>query len=221
MDKIIVYTCITGGKNDLLEYDKEDGVKYICFSDDEIKTKTDQWEIMDLEWSFEDPRRTARYHKIMSQDVLPEHDYSVWFDGSMLPKVSIRDLVNWVKNKNVDYCARPHPGWNCIYTESMRIRELNGQYFKLSDDEVQKIDDVHNRYVEEKFPRNYGLHETGVLVRKNCNEVHNYNKMWWKEVKENSVRDQLSFDYIRWKTKKEITDIARVWFEQVQHKHMV
>ena len=69
MDKIIVYTCITGGKNELLEYEKEDGIEYICFSDTKIETKTDQWKICDLEWEFDDPRRTARYHKLMSHEV--------------------------------------------------------------------------------------------------------------------------------------------------------
>lgn len=221
MDKIIVYTCITNGKNELLEYDKEDGIEYICFSDTKIETKTDQWKICDLEWEFEDPRRTARYHKLMPHEVLPSHDYSVWFDGSMLPKVRIRDLVEWVKRNDSDFAVRPHPGWDCIYTESERIRELNGQFFKLSDEEIDTIDFVHTRYLDEGFPKNFGLHETGVLVRKNSEEIKEYNEAWWNEVKCNSVRDQLSFDYIRWKTGKEIRKLARNWFEQIQHKHMV
>ena len=63
----------------------------------------------------------------------------------MLPKVRIKDLVEWVK-KDSDFAVRPHPGWDCIYTESLRIRELNGQFFQLSDEEIDIIDLVHTRY---------------------------------------------------------------------------
>ena len=221
MSDIIVYTCITGAKNFLPEYEKEDGVKYICFTDGSVESKTDQWEIKDLILNIEDdPRRTARYHKLMSHEVLPENKYSIWFAGSMIPRVRILDLIKWFEKDNSnEYAVRPHPGWNCVWKEAETIKNLNRQYFDLSDEEIIRINEALVKYNKQKFPREFGLHETGVLLRKNTKKTKSFNEKWWKEVSDFSVRDQMSFDYIRWKTKNKITDLNRDWFKQVNHRH--
>lgn len=207
---IIVYTCITNGKNELLEYEKEDGVGYICFTDYSIKQKG-QWKLFDIGYINSDPRRTARFYKLNPQLVLPKHKTSIWIDGSLLPRVKIRDLVNWFGD--AEYGVRKHPGWDCIYKEAKAI--LGYGY-----DDVEVIRRVVARYRDERYPENYGLHETGVLIRKSNTENMNFDKFWWKEVNENSKRDQMSFDYLRWKLDFKIRDIPREWFTQVPHKHM-
>ena len=48
------------------------------------------------------------------------------------------------------------------------------------------------------FPRNYGLFETGFMVRKNNLKSTMFNESWWKEISKNSGRDQLSQMFVSW-----------------------
>ena len=61
---------------------------------------------------------------------------------------------------------------------------------------------VRNKYQKEKFPDNNGLVDNSLIIRKH-NEKKNIFLMeeWWKEIKNYSHRDQLSFNYAMWKTR--------------------
>lgn len=210
---IICYTCITNGKDNLKSWDKEDGVRYICFNDGTVDCTNTIWENHKLVHVENDPRRTSRYHKIMAHKVLPDHTWSMWIDGSLLPKVRIQDLINRQKGiPNGSYGVRLHPGWNCIYKEAQAIASYGFE-------DINILSRVVKRYKEEGMPENYGLHETGILVRENIPQVNEFNELWWKEVSENSKRDQMSFDYLRWKTGKQFSNLARGWFEQERTSH--
>jgi len=58
-----------------------------------------------------------------------------------------------------------------------------------------------NRYIAESYPTNKSLAVTMQLLRRH-NEVDCIKAMerWWQEIKYNSKRDQLSFNYTMWKT---------------------
>ena len=49
------------------------------------------------------------------------------------------------------------------------------------------------------FPPRFGLSETPVIIRKNTEKVAEFNNFWWSILCAKSKRDQLSFDYVRWK----------------------
>ena len=72
-------------------------------------------------------------------------------------------------------------------------------------DRVQNIDKTGNykpqmaRYREYGFPEDYGLNACGIIGRKRGIGVQKFEYEWWHEVMTGSYRDQLSFDYIRWK----------------------
>jgi hypothetical protein len=59
----------------------------------------------------------------------------------------------------------------------------------------------------EGFPANLGLFDSGFTIRTNNQQVKNFNNTWWKELSENSARDQLSQVYSSWKTKTPISTI--------------
>ena len=57
------------------------------------------------------------------------------------------------------------------------------------------------RYLREGYPRNNGLVvQMEVLRRHNESDVINSMEEHWIELKHNSKREQLSFNYIAWKT---------------------
>ena len=57
-----------------------------------------------------------------------------------------------------------------------------------------------SRYRDEGFPRQFGLYETNVVLRKH-NEplVGKVDVDWWREIDSGSRRDQLSLTYVLWK----------------------
>ena len=60
---------------------------------------------------------------------------------------------------------------------------------------------VYNNYVKENFPHKLGLVESNVMIRKhNKNESIELMEKWWNEINKYSHRDQLSFNYLLWKT---------------------
>ena len=58
------------------------------------------------------------------------------------------------------------------------------------------------KYKQEGFPKNYGLPQTCIVFRYHNDEsCKRLMKTWWEEIKNESHRDQLSFNYALWKNK--------------------
>jgi hypothetical protein len=56
-----------------------------------------------------------------------------------------------------------------------------------------------NGYYKQNYPYNNGLAETTAVLRRHTPQICALNEAWWSEVKQKSVRDQLSFDFLCWK----------------------
>jgi hypothetical protein len=56
------------------------------------------------------------------------------------------------------------------------------------------------RYYESlTYPKQFGLHATGFMVRDHRSAmVKKHNARWWEVLSEHSKRDQLGFDFVRW-----------------------
>ena len=60
---------------------------------------------------------------------------------------------------------------------------------------------VFNKYQKENLPNNTGLVDNSLIIRKhNEKDCILLMEKWWNEIKIYSYRDQLSFNYIMWKT---------------------
>ena len=80
----------------------------------------------------------------------------------------------------------------CLY-----FGEKNGGNYK---DDPNLITKQMNRYVKEHYPPNNSLAVTMQLLRRhNQKDCIKAMEKWWEEIKYNSKRDQLSFNYIAWK----------------------
>lgn len=209
-NSLIIYTCITNGKDDLKEYLPEKGVRYICFTDGSVTPKGDQWEVRPLVWKHDDPTKTARFHKCAAHAVLPEHKWSVWMDGHISPKVKQSEIVDWMTKEGKVFGAMVHTERECIYQEMVTLMDLGIE-------KERTIKFLFERYKSEGFPQKFGLHRTGVLVRKNVDCNTKFNEMWWNEILHNSKRDQLSFDYTRWLMNFYIQELKLDWYKQDLH----
>lgn len=195
--KKLVYTCITG------DYDKVPVHKYVApdwdyvlFTDnaDLIKRgKYEHWTIKPLAFQKLDNVKNARWHKVNPHLLFPEYDYSLWLDANIIVnnKNPFNLMAKLIKN-GCPIAVPVHPVRNCIYNEAKIIKERNIDTPKTVDKEMTFLR-------REKYPKDYGLSETCILLRKHNNIAPTLD-LWWQMIKKYSKRDQLSFNYAMWKT---------------------
>jgi hypothetical protein len=197
MNKKVVYTCITGGYDSLVEpkYVSED-FDYICFTDNPNLT-SNVWNIKPLPKETEELSQVKkqRYVKINPHKLLKEYDLSIWVDGCVTLKGDLNELLDKTLKEDYSIYIPKHPNRNCIYTEAIVV-------VKMRKDKKENVDPQIDRYKQEGFPKDYGLLQSNILIRKHNNEdCIRLMEDWFNEIKNGSHRDQLSFNYASWKNK--------------------
>ena len=215
-NKKVVYTAITGDYDELLTptYLNDDW-DYICFTDNE-NINSDVWEIRKMEDSDLDKVKKARMYKILPHVFLPEYEYSLWIDGNFRIINDMNEYIKKYANNNLMMCII-HPDRDCVYDEADACIEQK-------KDSPEVILNQINRYKAENYPKKWGMIASGILFRKhNDPQVIKVMNTWWEELKYQSRRDQLSFNYACWKNnfKYDVCDLCywgNEFFEYFQHK---
>lgn len=193
--KKVVYTCIVGNYDRLLEpkYVNEN-FDYVCFTDNE-HLSSNIWDIRPLPSECDElPQiKKQRLVKINPHIFLPEYNLSIWVDGNVTIKGDLNKLLDKVLTDDCFVYVPKHPQRDCIYRESEVV-------VKMRKDTIENVKPQIERYKEEGFPKNYGLLQSNILIRKH-NEYDCIKLMekWSDEVIKGSHRDQLSFNYAAWK----------------------
>ena len=205
-NKKVVYTCITGGYDTLKDptYVTHD-FDYVCFTDNlELKSKV--WEIRPLPKETEglSQVKKQRYVKINPHKVLSDYDLSIWIDGNITVKGNMDDFVNKFLTKDCSVYVPQHPVRNCTYDEAEAV-------IRLRKDKKEIVNPQIEAYEKEGFPKDYGLLQSNVLLRKHNDEgCIKLMDTWFSELKDKSHRDQLSFNYAAWKNQ----DVKVVYVEK-------
>jgi len=131
--------------------------------------------------------------KILPFEYLSGYDAFIWHDANMTQVSSLKPLLNSV-DKDMGFLN--HPSRKCITQELEAIA-----YYKKAP--VEKVARQVQSYLSEGMPIGNGLWECGVSVRKNTPQVQEFCKGWYKEL-DRSLRDQLSFAYMVWKSGMDI-----------------
>ena len=201
--RIAVYTCITGGYDSLsvVPRGQSPDIDFICFTDDPTMTHTEgNWSVRPI------PPELAMLPKVKQQRVvkarphayLGDYGATLWVDGNITP---ICDVAKFISGYGLDGAAiwtRRHPLRDCAYAEASAV-------VKARRDSAKTVDAQMARYREGGFPEHFGLHETGILLRTNADpKVREFGNLWAKEILDGSHRDQLSFDWCRWRLGLEV-----------------
>ncbi|MBD3311259.1 MAG: methyltransferase domain-containing protein [Candidatus Magasanikbacteria bacterium] len=201
-NNIVIYTAILGGKDALTEPKFiPDNCDFICFTDDEVlKSKT--WKVVNIGVGSGDPARDSREMKLLPHKYLSDYEYSIWVDGNMLVHGDVNELIDkYLKSNNIamfDHNQLTGDKRNCIYKEAEVLVKM-AKTEKYKDDPSLILKQV-SRYKEEGYPEDNGLISGMVILRKhNYYDVKKVMEDWWSELKNNSKRDQLSFNYVAWK----------------------
>ena len=188
--KKAIYTAIIGGYDNFVEpLFVNKGFDYFLFTDND-KIKSTIYKIIKVKVPRGlDNVRFARQIKILPHKFLPEYDLTVWHDGNITQQKDIKRLIS---NMSFDYLLMKHPSRTCIYQEANAVTDMN-----LDDKTI--VEKQMNTYRKEGIPSNEGMVQTGVMFRKKTKEVVAFCEDWLKEVLSGSRRDQLSFNYVKWK----------------------
>lgn len=193
--KICVYTVVFGDYDDVktpIIIDKNLNIDYVCF--------TDKKDLKDTVFKMRYINRTknasrkAREIKIKGHKYLKGYDLLIWMDGSMRIIGSLKELIEPFVVCNYDIAMIKHWTRECLYDEAAVVRNAKMDKADLIDKQIAK-------YRAEKFPQKFGLSATGIFVRWTTINMNAVMDDWYDQIVNFSFRDQLSYDYIRWKHK--------------------
>ncbi len=199
MNHKIIYTSVFGGFDEIHE-SKVLGWDFTSFSE---KTNLPL---------YKDSNRNAKKFKLLPHRYLSNYEYSLWIDGNLKVIGNIDILVEkYLKDANIAFFNHQNTALdprNCIYQEASAIFNFGAINMQRTPergmlnykDNPQIIQKQIQKYKNENYPSNNGLIKGGIILRRhNEKDVINAMEAWWEEVKYNSKRDQLSFNYIAWK----------------------
>lgn len=194
-NKKIVYTAITNNYELHPIINSQPGWDYVCFSDTDIVC--DGWtnKRIENEYLFENKIKTSKLFKIMPHLFFLNYDISIWIDSSLQFKenINLDMLCADFQSSDTLFKTRTHPYRQCIYREMEEV--LNCRL-----DTNENVNRIMEEYRKQNFPENFGLAETCFVLRKhNDKRLITFAEEWWANVRDNSQRDQLSFNYVLWK----------------------
>ena len=214
MNKICVYTCITGNYDNLKDVIKEKGIDYYCFTNNK-NLKSDSWKIIYIEDNNISNVKLARKIKILGHKILENYDVLLWIDAAVSFKRKINDFINHYLSENDDFVAFKHG-------ERSTIRDEAYECVKLGKEKKENVIKILDFYDKEKYPDDNGLIESTVFIRRKSKDVYETMKLWYNMIVKYSHRDQLSFNYCIYKTGLNVKWINEKvfdneWFNWTKH----
>lgn len=201
--KRVVYTCITGGYDDLPQHQYVNPEwDYLLFTDNQEAIdngKVGHWRVKEIPFKELDNIRNSRYPKINAHLAVGEYDYSLYVDGNInITTSEIFDKIDKASLANALISIPRHHKRECIYDESAIVIAL-----EIDNKEVvtKEMD-----YLKSKgYPAKIGLFENCIIYREHNNpKVIATMERWWWMVCNHSRRDQLSLCFAAWENQLEI-----------------
>ncbi len=196
MEKICVYTCITGNYDDLKEVRINEGIDYICFTNNK-KIKSETWKIIYIEDNKLDNHYLSRKIKMLGDPYLDKnYTLSIYVDASIIFKKSVKEFLSNYFDLEKDLLAA------CKHSVRNSIKEEAIACIEQKKDNEKTIRRQLSFYQEDNFADNLGLLEMTLIIKRHNNPlVRKTMKLWFEMISKYSKRDQLSFMYCLFKTK--------------------
>lgn len=187
----MTYTALFGDYDTLCDpYFVSSGSETVCFTDQE-GLASGRWDVRVVKRRFDDPTRDARMMKVLSHRMFPDAEVTIWVDANLaLVRALGQEVLYLLRDRSM--AVYSHDARTCAYAEAKACH-------LVAKDDGRVMAHQMARYRRAGFPENFGLASTNFLVRRNTSDVAVFNEAWWSEIENGSRRDQLSFDYCRWK----------------------
>ena len=202
MSKGVVYTSIFGGYDKVKNQFLPVGWDWKCFTEKNTIPL------------YSDNNRNAKKFKVLPHRYFQNYEYSIFVDGNMSVRLAgdVSELIEkYLSDANVAFFSHKNnllDSRDCAYKEAETIFQLGEKNMQITPergilnykDNPNFIKQQMERYSMVGFPQNNGL-ITGMVILRRHNDKDCIETMedWWTEIKYNSKRDQLSFNYCAWK----------------------
>lgn len=193
--KGVIYTCVTGNYDDIINHSFVNGEwDYVCFTDSIPENKDKYiWEFRQLNFTDLDDAKNQRWHKLHPHKLFPDYTKSIWVDGNIeIINEGFFSDIERVSKEGERMAISIHPQRDCIYEElvaCIRLGKDNKQIMKRQVDLIRK----------RGFPEHHGLFETSVIYREHHDaNIASIMEDWWYWIKNYSRRDQLSLTFVLW-----------------------
>lgn len=202
-----MYTALFGDYDDLHDIPKEGDFlcDYICFTDNQNLT-SNTWEIKIVDAHLP-PNMMNRMFKLLPHKYLDGYEASLYVDANFSLKQDLFHFMDSYLNSG-DFMVPKHPVRSCIYSEGLACLMSGKVDFNVLVCQLK-------RYVEAGFPAEFGLAANSILLRRhNSPIIISFMNNWWKELQGYSQRDQLSFQYLVWKSNVKVGVINECVFDE-------
>lgn len=193
----VCYTVITGNYDTLQQPEViTPGWEYVCYIDKAGPAKNvGVWQMVRFS-PEENPALHNRRLKILCP-IKPEKGQwlrTIYVDGNQTITGNLDSFVENSKHPLGGFTAKKHPTRNCAYQEAQACLEFN-------KDTPTNIKKTVNYLRKQKFKKNAGLSENGILIRDyndpaGTGQLSRAMKRWEKMTRLYSHRDQLSLPFV-------------------------
>lgn len=193
--KAVIYTAITGEYDDLIEPAFTDAnIRYICVTNND-NLKSDVWEILKIKDVSLSNVMLARRIKLLPWEYFEsDNELNIWVDANLPIKGDLLEYAGMYMHDKGMLCF-PHSDRCCICDEAAAVITHRPDVKK--DVILQTAE-----YMKKGMPMDFGLYETGCMVRDFSNpKVKKLMLDWWNEIVKYTYRDQISLPYVCWKNK--------------------
>lgn len=204
--RIAVITAVTGGKDQLADPGVATAdADFIAFTD-APHPHLERWQVRPVPIWSSDPlyahRRHARLIKVLATLVVPEYEFVIWHDAHCDLRVPPALLVHrFLEHAQANIAAFRHSKRQCAYEEARAVDEKQLDRPRLLAAQIRFMQSA-------RFPRQFGLFETPLIIRRNCGPVRCLELAWWDQICRFSSRDQISLPYASWKAGVPIHPLA-------------
>ena len=197
-EQIAVYMAPFGGYDQIREpVCCPDNIDYYILTDQELPSES-RWKRLNVQTYvpqelLTDPAMANRWCKMHPHLIFPEYSTSVYLDSNYLITSDLTGLVN----RMTDYPAAMfrHKGRRCVYDEITACLEQK-------KDHPDRLAAHREALLKKGVPKNYGLLEAPVIVRKhNEEECIRLMETWWSMFCNGCRRDQISLIEALWDLK--------------------
>lgn len=187
MEKYTVVTAITGKKDTLPRVPIQEGVRFVCFTDDLIQRNMG-WELLPACDKF-DSYLNAKIHKVLIHKYV-HTEYSLWVDSNKLPKKNVEKMCETFL-KDFDVALYNHSSWK----RDKMVLTIEDEVEECCEKRKDDLKRIHEQYKANAYPKRT-LPFCGIIFRRHNMQTERLNEKWWSEISRYSVRDQLSFPYV-------------------------
>jgi hypothetical protein len=214
INKKVIYSALFGCYDSVKPFNKLEGFDYFLFTD--ILINNTNWTILEIPNFIKkfniSITKKQRFIKLHPHLFFEKYDLSIYIDTSYIILGDINAFLIRFLKPSFNIYVMEHPVRNCIYSEVKAVIK----YHKENKNISLSVGELYKKF---NYPQKNGLSDNSLIIRRhNKKDCIYLMEKWWEQIKNYSKRDQLSFNYIVWKTATKIKYISKIFVLEYFHQ---